>query len=86
MRQLTREPGPGRGWPPGLSHLMLSPSFARPGGDDFTAFLRLICGCANECNGSSVSFVKRNVNYFQQANYMANERLTELRFPLITLA
>lgn len=50
------------------------------------ALLRLVWGCPNECNGSSVSFVKRNVNYFQQSNYEANERLTEITFPLITLA
>lgn len=40
----------------------------------------------SECNGSCASFVKRNVNYFQQSNYMPNESLTEITFPLITLA
>lgn len=51
----------------------------------FFSLLGLAWGCLNECNGSSVSFVKRNVNYFQQSNYVANERLTEITLPLITL-
>lgn len=69
-------PGPRQNLSPGLCYLMLTLSFAELGGDEFSAFLRLVWGCPNECNGPSVSFVKRNVNYFQQSNYVANERLT----------
>lgn len=75
----------GRTSQPGVSHLNAALRHLQ-GHDEFWAFLRLLCGCSNECNGSSASFVERNVNYFQQSSYVANERLAELTFPLITLA
>lgn len=85
---LTQEPDPGRDLPPGLGSWMLTLSCAGLGGDESSSgpssgWFR---GCPNECNGSSASFVKRNVNYFSSPNYVANESLTEITFPLITLA